>query len=43
MKTKSNLSGITHLGLLSFLMLCFNVHAQEKWVAPASNPIVIKH
>lgn len=36
MKTKRNLSGITLLGLLCFLIVGFNGHAQEKWTAPAS-------
>lgn len=36
MKTKINLSGITLLGLIGFLIVGFNSYAQEKWTAPAS-------
>ncbi len=36
MKSKRNLSGITLLGLICFLLIGFNGRAQEKWVAPAS-------
>jgi mono/diheme cytochrome c family protein len=36
MKTKRNLSRITLLGLIYFLLVGFNGLAQEKWVAPTS-------
>ncbi|SNZ01362.1 c-type cytochrome [Flagellimonas pacifica] len=36
MKINRKLSGIKLLGLICFLMVGFNGHAQEKWKAPAS-------
>ena len=45
MKTKINLTGITLLGLLCFLLVGYNGHAQKKWTAPTSadkmvNPLI---